>query len=525
MSYIVNKTNGAVLTTLQDGTTNSDTGLTLIGRNYTSYGEIQNENFVRLLENFASHLPPGESVGFAPIPGQLWWDTDNQRLRVYDGADFVTVSERYVGTTAPTSSKTGDQWWDSTNKQLKVNDGTDWVLISPLYTASQGKSGAIVETVTDGSSATHTVVNTYANNNLISVASYDPSFTTGEYDQFSVINPGITLASNVMIHGTTENALKLGGAWANTFPRTTVRTDFLSDLGVNGNLVLGGANVRFSGDTLSIVNSNLNGNVDLYVNTITGNTRALRINGSTGMVTVSAHPTNTYGVTTKGYTDSIQVALDTSIVSNVASINANVTQLRENIYADLGSNVTVLSAQINALNVSTTDQFTALNSAFTSNVSQINANVAYDASRIATLENTMPTKADLASPAFTGLPLAPTMTAGNNSSVIATTAYVDSADTETNLYINTQIAATQSLAATNLANGLATKANNDSPAFTGSPVAPTPISADNSTKIATTAFVRGAITGPNTRWQGSRYTVSTDGPSGGEEGDFWFQIG
>jgi len=523
--YTLHKTNGELFITLTDGAQNTDTGLKFIGRNFISYGEVQNENFLHLLENFASDLPPGESIGFAPIPGQLWWDTDGNRLRAYDGANFVNVSENSVSATAPTNSKTGDQWWDTANKQLKVNDGTQWVLINPPYTAAQGKSGSFVETVTDGSSATHTVVNTYTNNHLISVASYDPSFVTGAYDQFSVINPGITLASNVTLNGTADNALKLGGAFANSFPRTTVRTDFLSDLGVGGNLVLGNANVRYSGDTLSIVNSKASGNIDLYVNTLSGNTRALRINGITGMTILAAHPTTTYGAATKGYTDDIQAALNTSIVSNVASINSNVTQLRSDIYGDLGSNITVLTAALNNLSNDTTDHFTALNSAFISNVSQINANSAYDASRITAIENTLPSKADLVSPSFTGIPMAPTMPAGNASSVIATTSYVDSADAEINLYINTQIAATQSLAATNLYNGLATKADNVSPALLGTPTAPTPISSDNSTRIATTAHVRGAITGPDTRWQGSRYTVSTSGPSGGEEGDFWFQVG
>ena len=158
--YKLYKTNGELFISLTDGAYNTDTGLKFIGRNFIEYGEVQNQNFLRLLESFASDLPPGESIGFAPIPGQLWWDTADNRLRVYDGANFVNVSESSVSATAPSASKTGDQWWDTTNKQLKVNDGTQWVLINPPYTASQGKSGSFVETVTDGSSATHTVVNT-----------------------------------------------------------------------------------------------------------------------------------------------------------------------------------------------------------------------------------------------------------------------------------------------------------------------------------------------------------------------------
>lgn len=522
--YNLYKTNGELYTSLPDGTPDTNTGLTFIGRNFIEYGEIQNQNFLRLLENFASNLPPGESIGFAPIPGQLWYDAGNNRLRVYDGTNFVNVSESSVGSSAPPDSKTGDQWWDTTNKQLKVNDGTQWVLINPPYTAAQGKSGSIVETVTDGSSVTHTVVNTYTNNQLISVASYDPTFVTGAYDQFTNISPGITLASNVMLNGTALNALQLGGSWANTFPRTTVRTDFLSDLSVAGNLILGNANVRYSGNTLSIVNAITNGNVDVYVNTISGNTRALRINGATGTVVVSADPTNTYGVATKGYTDNIQSALNTSIVANVSSINSNVTQLRSDIYSDLGSNVNALNTSLNNLSNDTTNQFTAEHSAFISNISQINANVAYDAGRITNIEAVLPSKADINNPVFTGIPMAPTMPSGNNSSVIATTSYVDAADTEINIYIDSQIAATQLLASTNLATGLSTKAEINSPTLTGTPNAPTPISADNSTRISTTAYVQGAITGPNTRWQGSRYFVQSTPPDGAE-GDFWFQVG
>jgi hypothetical protein len=71
-----------------------------------------------------------------------------------------------------------------------------------------------------------------------------------------------------------------------------------------------------------------------------------------------------------------------------------------------------------------------------------------------------------------------------------------------------------------------------SPAFTGSPTAPTtttpiwtssghsPASGDNSTNLATTAFVVSAVAG-----QKFNYTVSTNAPSGGNTGDFWFQIG
>jgi hypothetical protein len=100
MSYIINKTNGNVLVTqgmnsgtLLDGTVDSNTGLNLIGRNYPNYGEKQNENFVRLLENFAGSVPPTVSLSaLNTLTGTTWYDTSAGILKVYDGANWNSVS-------------------------------------------------------------------------------------------------------------------------------------------------------------------------------------------------------------------------------------------------------------------------------------------------------------------------------------------------------------------------------------------------------------------------------------------------
>lgn len=524
MSYIVNKTDGSVLTTLLDGTTNTQTGLTLIGRNFTSYGEIQNENFVRLLENFASNLPPGQSVGFAPIAGQLWWNTADQRLQVYNGAQFITVSEQTASATVPSNSKLGDQWWDTTDQQLKVYNGSTFTVINPPFTASQGKTGALVETVTDGNLATHLVVNTYVGNQLISVTSADAPFQTGAYAQFSTIRPGVNLASNVTFNGTVINSLQLGGSFANAYPRTDRRTDFVSDLGVGGNLVIGNANVFYSSNTLVITNSVQGGGIDLYVNAFAGNTRAVRVSGTTGLLTVAANPTDNLGIATKGYIDSIQLALNNSLVANVVNIDANVSQLRSDTFSALTSNVAAINNQFQQFQTTTNANVSALNSAFENNVTSTDANLANKTSRIASLEADIVLKSTINSPAFTGTPTVPTPAANNNSTRIATTAYVDASDSLINSYINSQISSALALTANNLALGLAPKANSVAPAFSGTATSETPTPTDNSTKIATTAFVRGAITGDLARWQGSRYTVSAAGPTGGDDGDFWFQV-
>ena len=74
------------------------------------------------------------------------------------------------------------------------------------------------------------------------------------------------------------------------------------------------------------------------------------------------------------------------------------------------------------------------------------------------IETSIGTKADLASPTFTGTPAAPTAAAATNSTQIATTSFV--------------------------------QAQKASPAFTGTPTAPTASAGTNTTQIATTAFVQ-----------------------------------
>ena len=94
MSYIINKFNGTQLVVLEDGTIDTSTSLGLVGRNYVGYGETQNENYVFLLENFANDAPPSR-----PIEGQSWFNTSNDLLHVYDGANWVVVGSATLSAT------------------------------------------------------------------------------------------------------------------------------------------------------------------------------------------------------------------------------------------------------------------------------------------------------------------------------------------------------------------------------------------------------------------------------------------
>lgn len=168
MSYTINKTNGDLLTNVVDGEVNQiSTSLTLIGKNASSYGEVMNENFIRLLENFANVESPNK-----PLEGQLWYDTDQGRLKVYDGTSWKVSSGTIVSNSPPTLSR-GELWIDSLRQQLYFNDGEATVLAGPVYTKSQGVSGFQAVDVVDVNQINHTVVYLYVAGVLLGIYSQD----------------------------------------------------------------------------------------------------------------------------------------------------------------------------------------------------------------------------------------------------------------------------------------------------------------------------------------------------------------
>ena len=105
-------------------------------------------------------------------------------------------------------------------------------------------------------------------------------------------------------------------------------------------------------------------------------------------------------------------------------------------------------------------------------------------------------------PTFTGEPKAPTPAAGNNTTRIATTAFVQAAITALINGAPATLDTLKEIAAainndpkfsTTINNELALKAPLSSPALTGTPTAPTAAQSVNNTQIATTAFVKSAI--------------------------------
>ena len=229
MAYIVNKTDGNILSTVSDGQIDQlSSSLTLIGKNYSGFGEYLNENLVKLLENFSNNTRPSRS-----IRGQLWFDTGELRLKVYTGSDYKAVGSAALTSVQPVGLGSGDFWYNTSKDQLFFYDGTTPLLVSPAYSKTQLKSGFIIETVRDTLGSDQTVVLLYAGGNLLGVfskARFKPVNPIIGYPADSFINigfnsgkfPGLETDSayDVKFDTTVSNSILLNGQPITSFVRT-----------------------------------------------------------------------------------------------------------------------------------------------------------------------------------------------------------------------------------------------------------------------------------------------------------------
>ena len=223
MAYTINKFNGTVLTVVEDGTIDNNTDLKLVGKNFAGYGEIQNENFVFLLENFANLNPPPR-----PIAGQVWFDSGESKLKFYDGSKFRTTGGAEVSGTTPAGLTVGDFWWDTENEQLFAFNGTEFILVGP-QDAGDGVTQMQSTTLTGTDGINRSVIVSLLNDEVVTVISRE-SFVIpqGQLPGFDIIKKGITLkdtlaasggvtSTDFVYWGTASNAQKLNGVDASQF--------------------------------------------------------------------------------------------------------------------------------------------------------------------------------------------------------------------------------------------------------------------------------------------------------------------
>jgi len=230
MSYTINHYNGTLLTTVADGTVDTSTDLTLIGKNYAGYGQSQNDNFVWLLENFANTTQPPN-----PLKGQIWFDSGTSKLKFWDGSSFRTTGGAEIGASQPSGLTQGDFWFNTSTNQLFAYTGSTFQLIGPQGVAGQGITQMQSISVTDlENGATHAIIQAVDNGHTIFIISADSAFTLdpsiNAITGFDKIHQGVTLAYtknadngvtensvNYRFWGTATNSDRLGGQLASNY--------------------------------------------------------------------------------------------------------------------------------------------------------------------------------------------------------------------------------------------------------------------------------------------------------------------
>jgi hypothetical protein len=268
MAYTINKTDGTILATVADGqvdTLSSD--LTLIGKNYSGFGESLNENLIKMLENFSSTASPVH-----PIRGQIWFDVTELKLKVYNGNGFVPVSSATISSTQPITLGVGDLWFNDVDKQLYFYDGTSTILLGPSYSASQGLSGLRVGNILDSLNQNRVITYLYTNGVLIGIFSKDSFTPKLPIDGFSgSIQPGFnagTLAG-IKFNVTATNSDALGGQSASSYVRNDTSNIVNGQIIISSNLglIIGDANQgQFQVQDGNLIIANIASNKNMILN-------------------------------------------------------------------------------------------------------------------------------------------------------------------------------------------------------------------------------------------------------------------
>ena len=298
MAYTINRTNGTVLTTLIDGQVDTTTDLTLIGKNFSGYGEHLNENFVKLLENFSGIAQPPR-----PILGQLWYDTTSARLMVYGLTGWKAAGGPIVQSQSPLNFSTGDLWIDNDENQMWFFDGSDLILAGQIWKRSQGKTGFVAETLFDRNNNAKPVLYLYVRDSLLGVFSSEDFTPTPALQGFTELKKGYNTNSLISstFYTTVSNAQTLTNLTASQFMRSdrdTVNSDSIT-IQNNKGLIIGSNEIvefKVTGTTAIIENVASGADISLRITNTGGKKDALYVDSSTSRVGI--------------FTDSPQQTLD-----------------------------------------------------------------------------------------------------------------------------------------------------------------------------------------------------------------------
>jgi microcystin-dependent protein len=301
MPYIVNFTDkdNKLPITVYDNTSSTDTSLTFPGRNVTGYGQTIAENFLALLENFAKETQPVN-----PVEGQLWYNTTDGVLQLWDSTSWKAASNIQKGGVEPSTeqSKVGELWVDTTNQQLYVYSGTRWILVGPNFSTGL-RSGPIVESITDSDNVSRVILIFYIEDIPVIIFSKDSFTPKLSLSGFITIKSGLNITENniglggfdTKIYGAATSAESLIVSDVEIPAAKFLRSDIINttEFGINVRNNQGvtiGVNGTFSLTTSDVASriydSTPGGSIDLQINNDGIPSTVLRVIGNTVGVNV-----------------------------------------------------------------------------------------------------------------------------------------------------------------------------------------------------------------------------------------------
>ena len=350
MAYTINRTDGSILATVADGQIDQgSTDLTLIGKNFSGFGDYLNENFIKLLENFSGQTQPQQ-----PLSGQLWFDTSENRIKVYSGTEWKSVGTSALATSRPLDISTGDFWFNTSDSQLFFFDGLRDYLIGPLYTSSQNLSGLRIETLEDVDRRPRVVTAVYNNNRLLGywssqdftlrnpVPDYNTINENGNVISQLAVKQGFNPASNdYQWRGTAESSAKLGDYDATDYVVKTLPNVLTQTLTVQNNdgiLFGSGPQGRLSIESfrdVSLRNTSSDGKIVFRATRGSNLVNYFNITPrSTSTDLIEIAPSNPTSLTKIG--GSLEVTGDLTVLGNLVSVEVSTLRV-EDINIELGT--------------------------------------------------------------------------------------------------------------------------------------------------------------------------------------------
>jgi hypothetical protein len=340
MAYTINKTDGTKLVALRDGTVDiSTTDLALFGKGYAGFGERLNENFIKVLENFANTTAPANK-----IKGQLWYDTLANQIKVWNGSKFKPVGSSTTSASQPANANTGDMWFDTNNSQLYVYSGTAWTLIGPTAVAGSGVTQVSSETIKDNAGVNKSILKFITNDTTVGIVSAEEFTPQTAIAGFATIYKGITLSTDISNNrfrgvATTATGLLLGDDTTIVLSDNFLRSDttdtasglitFVSGVAIG---TASKSTITQASNDLTIANTVNNGDIIFNVNKGGSNTTVMTLDGTTGSVQFGAA-----GITDLIVSGTLTVT-GTQVVVNTTtlSIEDNIIELNRNISSAAG---------------------------------------------------------------------------------------------------------------------------------------------------------------------------------------------